>query len=77
MNKARRAAVEQAKTLIEKARLIVENCRDEEQDVYDNMPENLQGSERGQKVEAASDALSEAIDSLETAESACDTAMED
>ena len=38
----------------------IEDIRDQEQDAFDNLPESLQESERG-------DAMSEAIDNLESA----------
>lgn len=53
MNKDRRAKLQNAIDLIE-------DVIDEEQDAYDNMPENLQYSEKGEKMD-------EGIDSLETA----------
>lgn len=36
---------------------MIEEVKDEEQDYMDNMPENLQGSERYSKAEEAVDAL--------------------
>ena len=41
-----------------------ESIRDEEQEYFDNMPEGLQQSERGQNAEAAASALDEAVDSI-------------
>ena len=46
MNKARRKQLEKASALLSEAREIIESCRDEEQDAFDNMPEGLQQSER-------------------------------
>lgn len=42
----------------------LERLRDEEQDYFDNMPENLQYSQRGQDAEESVDLLDEAIDQL-------------
>lgn len=36
-----------------------------EQEAYDNLPESLQSSDRGEQMEAAIDALKEAITSFE------------
>lgn len=43
----------------------IRNLADEEQAAFDNMPESLQQSDRGQQSEAAADALSEAAEALE------------
>ncbi len=43
----------------------VRELADEEQEAFDNMPEGLQQSERGQASEAAAGALSEAADALD------------
>jgi len=40
---------------------------DDEQDAYDNMPENLQGSDRGMESEEAQESLESAIEALEEA----------
>lgn len=42
----------------------IEDLRDEEQDYYDNMPESLQGGDKGSTAEAAIEALTTASDSL-------------
>jgi hypothetical protein len=41
-------------------------CSDE-QDYFDNMPENLQGSQRGMDAEEAIDQMNEAVSSIEDA----------
>ena len=43
---------------------ILENIKDDEQDYYDNIPENLQYSQRAEDSEAAIDNLEEALDLL-------------
>lgn len=45
----------------------VEQARDDEQEYLDNMPESLQGGDKGQAAEAAISALEQAIEALETA----------
>ena len=53
--------------LIEPAKSEIEDILFEEEDAYDNMPENLQYSMRGEKSSDAIDSLQEAVDSLEEA----------
>lgn len=43
----------------------IERVRDEEQEYFDNMPESLQGSDRGQAAEAAVSQLDEAMGTLD------------
>ena len=43
----------------------LEGVRDEEQEAFDNLPEGLQSAERGQGMEAAIEALTEAFETLE------------
>ena len=42
----------------------LENICSDEQDYFDNMPENLQGSMRGMDAEEAIDAMNEAIECM-------------
>ena len=65
MNNARRAELDKAYALISEAQGIIEAVRDEEQDAYDNLGENFQNGERGEKMVAAIDALEEACDACE------------
>lgn len=72
MNNARRKAIQEAiKALdigtLEQVKSDLENARDEEQEYLDNMPESLQGGDKGQAAEAAVSALESAIEALETA----------
>ena len=66
MNKARRKEIARAIELIEQACEILEAVRDEEQEAFDNMPENLQGSERGEAMEGYIGAIEEIMDYLDT-----------
>ena len=59
---------------MEEAKTIVDECRDEEQDGFDNLSEGLQCSERGVAMEeaasnldSASDSIQDAIDNIEEA----------
>lgn len=53
--------------LIESIKDEIEDILWEEQDAYDNMPENLQYSMRGENSSDAIDSLQEAVDALEEA----------
>lgn len=76
MNNERRKSLRQAKDLLDKAYNIICDALDEEQDCLDNMPENLQDSERYEMMENAVDELIEASESLdyvrENVERACE-----
>lgn len=67
MNKDRRKYIDEAIAGMDHAKSILENARDEEQDFYDNMPENMQGGDKGQAAEAAVSSLEDAISSIEEA----------
>lgn len=45
----------------------LENIRDEEEDYYDNIPENLQSSRRASDSEDAIEALNDALDLMDEA----------
>ena len=68
MNKQRRKEIARAAAMIEEAKSILETCRDEEQDYYDNMPESFQNGEKGSVAQEAIDALEEAVSQLEEIE---------
>ncbi|TRB00441.1 MULTISPECIES: hypothetical protein [Rhizobium/Agrobacterium group] len=65
MNKERRKEIARAAAMIDEAKAILETCRDEEQEYYDNMPESFQDGEKGSTAQEAIDALEEAVSSLE------------
>lgn len=72
MNNARRKQIRDAiKALdigtLEAMKEELESAQSDEQEYLDNMPESLQGGEKGEAANAAIDALQTAIDALETA----------
>lgn len=67
MNNKRRKEIQEAITELEELKSIVESIRDEEQEIVDNMPENLQSSERYEIAEAAAENLDNACTSLDEA----------
>lgn len=67
MNKERRKELQ---NILDEISLLQERlscCRDEEQEAFDCMPENLQGGERGQKTEENISYLEDACTDLENA----------
>lgn len=51
MNNLKRKRIAAAINLIEQATEILGSVRDDEQETFDNLPESLQGSERGETME--------------------------
>lgn len=76
MNKARRKALDEVISKIEEAKEPLENLQAEEEEYRDNMPENLQGSERYEAADAAVDNMSSAVDALDEAISSIESAQE-
>ena len=64
MNKDDRKQLEKAIELMEEAKGILEEIGSGEREKYENMSENLQGSEKGQKFEEDANELDEAAESL-------------
>ena len=74
MNDNRRKKIDEVIGLIEKARLIVQEVAEEENETYDNMPDNLKYSARGeamyesvQALEYSEDSFNALLDNLEEA----------
>lgn len=74
MNAQRRKEIAKAIALIEDAIAILDSVAEEEREAYDNLPESLQYSERGERMEECAEAIERAsceltdqIDSLNDA----------
>lgn len=67
MNKTRRQQLRKWLEDMEKIKGELETICSDEQDYFDNMPENLQGSQRGMDAEEAIDQMNEAVSSIEDA----------
>lgn len=74
MNAQRRKEIAKAIALIEDAIAILDRVAEEEREAYDNLPESLQYSERGERMEECAEAieyvsseLTDQIDSLNDA----------
>ena len=65
MNKQRRQKIRYVRKEIENCKESLQKILDEEQDYFDNMPENLQGSMRGSDSENAIDTMENCIEDLE------------
>ena len=65
MNKQRRQKIRDVRKEIENCKENLQKILDEEQDCFDNMPENLQGSVRGSDSEEAIDTMENCIEDLE------------
>ena len=64
MKEERLKTLKHCLNMIQNAHDVLEEVRDEEQDAFDNLPEGLQYSERGDMMQDAVDTLDEAIDYL-------------
>ena len=65
MNIARRTLLNKAVALISEAQGMVAEAASDERDYYDNMPESLQASARGERADEVADALEAAADQLD------------
>lgn len=75
MNKTRRKQLEEVRSLIEKAGGLLQDIRDDEQNAFENLPEALQGGERGEAMEAAIVAMDEVLSDLEGVNEPLDVAV--
>ena len=75
MNDARRKEIQRALTLIGEAKGILELALSQEQDDLDNMPEDLQGDEEGERAEDMVDALERAAMGCGDAITVCNEAV--
>ena len=64
MNNPRRKELRKALELLEEALSIIEVAWEEEQDSFDNLPEGIQESERGEIIEENASRLEEIADSI-------------
>lgn len=67
MNKERRTKISNIIKEIENIKDKLQDVLNEEESVFDNMPENLQCSMRGEESEESIDYMNEAVDALDSA----------
>jgi hypothetical protein len=65
MNNANRKRLEEATMLINQALEIITEVKDDEEEKFYNLPESLQSSEKGEKMQQGIEHLEEAISSIE------------
>lgn len=65
MNKERRRDIRKSITFLDEAREALEIVKDDEEESFENLPEGIQCSERGEKMEEAISVLEDVISSLE------------
>lgn len=69
MSKDRRKRIAEALALIEEARDILVEVRNEESEAYENLPEGIMYSERGEQMTSNVDEIDEYIGYIESTES--------
>lgn len=67
MNNARRKTLSALYEKVEELKTLLEEVAEEEQEAFDNIPENLAGSERYESAEEAVENLDSAVSALEEA----------
>lgn len=67
MNKARRQKLQNIFDQVTELKDLLEIIKEEEEDYMENIPENLQGSERFEKAEETVEKMYEAVSNLEEA----------
>lgn len=65
MNKERRNRISVVNSRLNVLAEELEHIKEEEENYYDNIPENLQGSMRAEESEEAIDLLDEVVDKIE------------
>ena len=76
MNKERRKSLREIQSKLERLGEDLEALKEEEEEYGDNMPENLQESERYQRADEVCDLLQEALENLDNAYQQIEEAVE-
>lgn len=76
MNKIRRKNLQHVIDRLEELKGAIEDLHDEEEEYLDSIPDNLQGSERYEKVESACHELECAVSYLEDTINSIEAAIE-
>ena len=77
MNKARRKQIETALDLLQQAcEIIAEVGDEEEEEAFDNLPESIQESERGEKMQEYIDTIDEVIGAVDEVKDNLETILE-
>lgn len=75
MDDKRRGRLRDALKMLTSAANILDSVCDKEQDCMDNYPENLQGTERFERMEDAVDSLNDALEKIDDAKSSIESAI--
>lgn len=67
MNAERRKQIDTIMSILENMRNNIESVRDSEEVAYDNLPESLQNSDKGEKSQAAMTAMDSAAMDIDNA----------
>ena len=76
MNKERRKSLREIQSKLDRLGQDLEALKEEEEEYRDNMPENLQESERYQRADEVCDLLQEALENLDNAYQQFEEAVE-
>lgn len=76
MNNQRRKEIQAVLNELADLRSRIETIQSDEQDAYDNLPEGIKCSERGEKAEQACSYLDDAVTAFDEIESALNEAAE-
>lgn len=75
MDNKRRSSLKEAIQLLTRVSMMVDTVCDKEQDCVDNYPENLQSTERFERMEDAVENLNEALEKIDDAKSCIQAAI--
>lgn len=64
MNKARREEIKKVVDYIESAYMILDEIKDEEEEAFNNLPDGIAESERGEMMEENVDTMDDCINNL-------------
>lgn len=67
MNNTRRKMLDKVIEMLDTAYSSLEEIKDEEDEAFNNLPEGIQESERGERMEEVIDALDNALSSIDEA----------
>lgn len=76
MNNERRKQLDKVAALLSEARGELENIASDEREAFDNMPEGLQQSEKGERASEIADSLDDCVSRLEDVESDLESVRE-
>ena len=76
MNNDRRKRIEKVQETLAELLAEIEALRDEEQEALENLPESLQETERGERMQTAADALDDAYTNLDSVNDSLTEALE-